>query len=188
MSHPLQPLRPDRAGLLVIDVQDRLLAAMPSSAGEAVVKNTVVLVEAASRLGLPIVVTEQYPKGLGRTVAAIEAAVGAASAAGGTVHRAEKLEFSAVSHLGAIARTQWIVTGMETHVCVMQSVRDLCAAGAEVHVVADAVASRTKANWRIGTEQCRGAGATITSTETVVFDLLGRAGTDDFKALSKLIK
>ena len=79
--------------------------------------------------------------------------------------------------------------GAETHVCVFQTIRDLMAApGANVHVAADAVCSRTKANWRIGLDLARQHGATVTSAETVVFDLLGRAGTDEFKAISKVVK
>ena len=87
-----------------------------------------------------------------------------------------------------MAREQWLVCGMEAHVCVFQTVRDLIPAATAVHVVSDAVSSRTKANWRIGLEMARDAGAVITSTEVAVFDLLGQAGTDDFKALSKLLK
>ena len=83
---------------------------------------------------------------------------------------------------------RWLVTGMETHVCVFQTVRALREDAGAVHVVADACASRTKANWKSGLALAAAAGAVVTNTETVVFDLLGRAGTDDFRALSKLIK
>ena len=93
---------------------------------------------------------------------------------------------------GAIAaqlkRDQWLVVGMETHVCVYQTARDLAARGFATHVVADAVASRTKANWRIGLDLAERAGALITSTEVCVFDLLERAGTEEFKTLSKAIR
>ena len=86
-------------------------------------------------------------------------------------------------------RRQWIVCGTEAHVCVYQTVRDLTKlTSASIHVVADAVCSRTKANWRIGLALAERAGAIATSTEVCVFDLLGRAGTDEFRALSKLIK
>jgi nicotinamidase-related amidase len=77
---------------------------------------------------------------------------------------------------------------METHVCVWQSVRDLRGRGADVHVLRDAVSSRTDGNWRVGLELARGAGAVVSSTETAVFDLLGAAGSEDFKAISKLVK
>jgi nicotinamidase-related amidase len=87
-----------------------------------------------------------------------------------------------------LGRDQWIACGMEAHVCVWQSVRDLCARGAEVHVLADAVTSRTDDNRRVGLDLARAAGAVVSSTEAAVFDLLHQAGGDDFKALSKLIK
>jgi nicotinamidase-related amidase len=183
-----------RAALLVVDLQDRLVPAMPEDVAARVVRNTSVLIEAAARLGLPIACSQQYPKGLGPTIPAIEQALAAATAAGARVHRFDKLEFSAASAPAFVElaphlpQNQWLVVGMEAHVCVYQTARDLAARGAEVHVVADAVCSRTKTNWRIGLDLAAAAGATITSTEVCVFDLLGRAGTDDFKALSKLIK
>lgn len=188
-----EALTRDRAVLLVIDIQERLTAAMPPAVAEHTVRNAAILVEAAARLGVPIVWSEQYPKGLGKTVAAIDTALAAASAAGARVHRVEKLEFSLAPHLGSPGlglpeSPQWILAGMETHVCVYQTARDLLGVGGSVHVVADAVCSRTKANWRIGVERLRSEAAAVTSTESVVFELLGRAGTDEFKALSKLIK
>lgn len=178
-----------RAALLVIDVQERLLGAMPDGVAATLVRNTGILVEAAARLGLPIVASQQYPKGLGQTVSDLAAALAAAAQAGAEVHRFDKLEFSAAaSPLPVRGRDQWIVAGIEAHVCVYQTVRDLARGGGAVHVAADATASRTKANWRIGLDLCAKAGATVSSTEVCVFDLLERAGSDEFKALSKLIK
>ena len=183
-----------RAALLVVDIQDRLVPAMPEGVAAHVIRNSCVLIETAARLGLPIACSQQYPKGLGPTVAPIEQALAAAVASGARVHRFDKLEFSAaaapafVELAPRLPQNQWLVCGMETHVCVYQTARDLTARGAEVHVVADAVCSRNKANWRIGLDLAAAVGATVTSTEVVVFDLLGRAGTDEFKALSKLIK
>jgi nicotinamidase-related amidase len=186
-------LSPRRAALLVIDIQERLAPAMPDDVRARVERNAAVLIEAARRIEIPVIASEQYPKGLGRTVPSLAAALDA----GGPVDRLEKVEFSVcdaaafaplASKLAAAGRDQWIVTGMECHVCVWQTVRGLRGRGGAVHVVADAVSSRTKANWRLGLELARAAGAVVTSTETVVFDLLGRAGTDDFKALSRLIK
>ena len=179
-----------RAALLVVDIQDRLAAAMPPEVLSVVVRNTAVLIETATKLGLPIVVSQQYPKGLGSTVSAIEDAVRNAP----DVHRFDKAIFSAAAcdELAALfpklKRDQWIVTGMEAHVCVYQTARDLVARGFHTHVVADAICSRTKANYKIGRKLCDRAGAAVTSTEVVVFDLLGRAGTDEFKTLSRLIK
>lgn len=179
-----------RAALLVVDVQDRLASAMPDGVRAQVVRNTCVLIEAAKRFALPIVVTQQYPKGLGMTLSPIEDGLRDAA----NVHRFDKLVFSAAAapELAALAptlrRDQWIVAGMEAHVCVYQSARGLVDRGFQAHVVSDAVSSRTKANWQIGLGLAVRAGALVTSTEVCVFDLLGCAGTDEFKALSKLIK
>jgi len=181
-----------RAALLVVDIQERLVPAMPEEIAGRVVRNTSILIDAAARLGLPIVVSQQYPKGLGATLPAIEAAL--AAAPGAAIHRFDKLEFSAAAAPAftalapTLGRDQWIVTGMEAHVCVYQTARDLALRGIAVHVVADAVCSRTKGNWRIGLGLAERAGAVATSTEVCVFDLLGRAGTDEFRALSKAIK
>ncbi len=187
-----------RAGLFVVDLQARLVPAMPDEIVADVLRNSAVLIATAAKLGLPIVVSEQYPKGLGPTVEPIEAALRDAAAAGAVIHRYDKLEFSAAAAPAFLALAprlavghgprQWIVCGMETHVCVYQTARDLAHRGAEVHVVSDAVCSRAETNWKIGLELCGRADAVVTSTEVVVFDLLVRAGTDEFKALSKLVK
>jgi nicotinamidase-related amidase len=183
-----------RAALLVVDIQDRLVPAMPDDVARAVIKNTTTLVTAAALLGMPIACSQQYPKGLGPTIAAIEQALQAARARGATVHRFDKVEFSAAAAPAFTAlaphlpQNQWLVCGMEAHVCVYQTARDLAARGAEVHVVADAVCSRAKPNWKRGLDLAAAAGATITSTEVCIFDLLRRAGTDEFKALSLLIR
>jgi nicotinamidase-related amidase len=185
----IEALSSARAALLVIDIQERLMPAMPEQIREQVLRNSAILIDAAHRLGLPIVVSQQYPKGLGLTVAAIESAL-----SDKTVHRFDKLEFSAGDCDGFVAlapklrRDQWILCGMETHVCVYQTARSLVACGYQVHVAADAVCSRTKANWRVGLDLIERANAIVTSTEVCVFDLLHRAGSDDFKALSRAIK
>jgi nicotinamidase-related amidase len=190
-----------RAALLVIDLQERLVPAMPEAVAAQVLRNAALLIHAAARLGLPIVVSEQYPRGLGATVAPIAAALDAAAAGGAVVHRFEKLELSAAASPALAAlladpapsaplsrRDQWIVAGMEAHVCVYQTVRDLTARGYQVHVASDAVSSRAKANWRVGLALAARAGAVPSSTEVCVFDLLARAGTEEFRALVKLIK
>ena len=181
----IEGLSRTRAALLVVDIQERLAPAMPADVLARVVRNTQVLIEAAHRLGLPIVVSQQYPKGLGTTIQPIEDAL-----AGKQAHRFDKLEFSAaIGDLYAkLARDQWIVCGMEAHVCVYQTARGLVDRGYAVHVAADAICSRTKQNWEIGCGLIERAGAIVTSTEVCVFDLLGCAGNEDFKALSKLIK
>ena len=174
----------NRAALLVVDFQERLAAAMSSELMSRVVRNTTILIHAARTLGLPIVVSQQYPKGLGPTIAPIEEALAGAD----KLHRFDKLEFSAADGAPKLGRDQWIVSGMEAHVCVYQTARGLVARGETVHVCADAICSRTKANWQIGCGLIERAGAIVTSTEVCVFDLLERAGSDEFKALSKLIK
>lgn len=185
-----------RAALLIIDIQEKLAAAMPEAARGPCERNVCVLIEMARRFDMPVVVSRQYPRGLGPTAASIEAALADMD----HVFRLDKVEFSAceADDFAAVRDAvgeamggdpaQWIVTGMETHVCVYQTVRQLVAAGDTVHVPRDAVLSRTKANWQVGMELIARAGGILTSTEVVVFDALGRAGTEDFKALSKLIK
>ena len=179
-----------RAALLVVDIQERLAAAMPREVLGVVVRNTAVLIETARRMWLPIVVSQQYPKGLGPTVPAIEEALRDAP----TLHRFDKQVFSAddTPDFAALApklgRDQWIVTGMEAHVCVYQSARGLVERGYQVHVAADAIASRTKANFKVGKKLIAQAGAIVTSTEVVAFDLLGSAADEEFKAISRLIK
>ncbi len=186
----ITPLSRSRAALLVIDIQDRLLPAMPAEALAQVTRNTQILISAADQLGLPIVVSQQYPRGLGATAQAIEDALATARA----VHRFDKVEFSAAAAPAfaqlapGLGRDQWLLCGMETHVCVYQTARDLVARGWEVHLCADAVCSRTPANRELGLGLMARAGAILTSTETCVFDLLGRAGSDEFRALSKVIK
>jgi nicotinamidase-related amidase len=175
-----------RAAVLVVDVQDRLTPAMPPETLARVVKYARALVEAGKTLGLPVLATEQYPKGLGRTVPELRELLPSAPL--------EKVHFSCgadpafAAALEATGRRQVIVAGMETHVCVFQTVRDLVAAGYEVHVCADAVSSRTEEHRRTGLELCRAAGATITTAETAIFDLLGRAGTDEFRKVAPLVK
>ena len=178
----------DRANtlLLVVDVQERLVKAMPEAGMGPLVKNLETLIKAARRLGVPVVASEQYPKGLGPTLPALRELI--------PEPPMEKLEFSCGGNK-AIARTimqsgrkQIIVAGMETHVCVYQTVRDLSRGGFTVFVPRDAVLSRTAENRETGLGLCEKSGAVLTSTEACVFDLLGVAGTPEFKELSSLLK
>ena len=179
------------AALLVIDLQDKLMAAMASEEAGAVTRNTTILLELARRKDIPVLVTQQYPKGLGSTIPAVEEAI---ASVGAGVRRFDKTEFSACRNpafedvFAEFDRRHWLVCGIEAHVCVYQSVRDLCGRDSTVDVIADAVCSRTARNRDTGLDQCRRAGANITSTETLVFEFLGQAGGDDFKALSKLVR
>jgi nicotinamidase-related amidase len=180
-----------RAALLIVDFQERLAAAMAPGEIAATERNILLLLEMARRLHLPVVVSEQYPRGLGPTVPALRAAL---EEPGLALEKVEKLEFGCadspefVEIQRRLGRDQWIVCGMEAHVCVYQTARGLVATGARVHVPADAVVSRAPTNARIGLELCSRAGAIVTCTETVVFDALRRAGSDEFRALSRLLK
>lgn len=179
MSGP--KLDPGRAALVVIDVQEAFRKALPEF--DSVAAATATLVEGAKAVGIPIVVTEQYPQGLGRTVAEV------ADHLPDDVEPIEKVVFSAAAADGfdLAGRDQALVCGIETHVCVNQSVLDLLDRRLEVHVVQDAVGSRSEENKQLGLHKVEQAGAVLTSVETALFELVGRAGTDDFKRVQKLI-
>jgi nicotinamidase-related amidase len=174
--------------LVVIDVQERLFPAMDADHREEVMRNMKVLAVAARRLGLPVLATEQYPKGLGHTLPELAAALGPG------VEPMPKVAFSCcgaegfTARLEALAPGRALLTGIEAHVCVLMSALDLLARGLTVHVVADAVTSRRQGNWRLGMAQLRQAGAVVTSTETVLFQLLGQADTDEFRELAPLVR
>ena len=173
----------DRAGaaLVIVDVQE----AFRSAVGEfdAVAANAGILARGARELGLPILVTEQYPKGLGETVPEVAEHLDG-------VARHEKTAFSAARADGFSldGRDQALVCGIEAHVCVNQTVQDLLDRAVEVHVAADAVTSRTALNRRLGLEKMQGSGAVVTSTEMALFELVERAGTPEFKAIQALIR
>ncbi|WP_437609327.1 isochorismatase family protein [Sorangium sp. So ce834] len=185
----MRRLDPRESAVIVVDVQERLAAAMPAPQMEALTRAATLLIEAARRLGAHVLATEQYPAGLGRTVAPLAEKL---AQAGAPV--IPKMEFSACDALeferafGERAPRTAVVVGMEAHVCVFQTVRELAARGVAVHVPLDGVASRRDDHRLAGLDLCRAAGATITTAETVVFDWLKVAGTDDFKHLSKLIR
>ena len=181
MAATAAKLDPERAALVVIDVQEAFRKAIPDF--DAVVAATATMVRGAEALGVPIVVTEQYPRGLGETVPEL-----AEHLPDETVP-IEKTAFSAAEADGFDlgGREQAIVCGIETHVCVNQTVLDLLDRGVEVHVVTDAVGSRTAANRELGLGKAERAGAWLTSVETSLFELLGRAGGDRFKAVQKLV-
>jgi nicotinamidase-related amidase len=167
----------DRTQLLVVDVQDGF---RPYSSFARVAGSAAKLVQAARILGLPALVSEQYPKGLGHTAQEVGLE---------QEPRIEKTVFSAVRADGFDlgGRTQALVCGIETHVCVSQTVHDLLERGVEVHVPADAVGSRHELDHASGLERMERAGAVVTSVEAALFELLERAGTPEFKAVQKLI-
>jgi isochorismate hydrolase len=175
----------DESSLLIIDIQEKLAGVMKMK--NAVVGNCLHLIELSKMLHMPIVVTEQYPKGLGHTVGNLRNAMPG--------HKpVEKLTFSCceepifMKEVKDLDRKTIILTGMETHICVLQTCIGLLHKGFDVHLVRDAVCSRTKENWKTGIEFMRDAGAVITSTETVLFQLLNRAGTEEFRTISKRIR
>lgn len=180
-------LEPEKAVLLVIDVQEKLCAAMDENALQQLTKNTGILLESANELALPVIFTEQYVKGLGPTLSELKQRAPAATCY-------EKLTFSCcgneafIDQMEESGRTQVIVSGMETHVCVLQTVIDLLGEGFDVHIVKDAVMSRSSDNKQTAIEAMVLAGAVPASTESVVFQLLKIAGTESFKKLSKLVK
>lgn len=177
-------LEKENTALLVIDIQERLAAAMPPDEFERMRDRSQLAIRGAQVLGLPIVCTEQYPKGLGPTVASLRDLLNPFSPI-------EKVRFSAVcaNVLSQLAgRQKILVVGMETHVCVFQTVRDLIGENMTPFVCEDAVLSRKASDHRIGLNLCRQAGAVITSVETALFDVLGQAQTPEFKAISALVK
>jgi nicotinamidase-related amidase len=177
----------DKAVLVVIDVQEKLCVAMDHKVLGRLTKHIGILLESAAELGVPVLVTEQYVKGLGATLPELKEKAAAAPCY-------EKMAFSCcgsdefVANLTSLGRTQVIITGMETHVCVLQTVIELREAGFEVHLVKDAVMSRCKQNWQTAVEAMTLAGAVPTSTESVLFQLLKVAGSDEFRKLSKLVR
>jgi nicotinamidase-related amidase len=176
-----------RPVLTVVDVQERLFNAMDAERRDDMVANVKILAASARRLDVPVLLTEQYPKGLGRTLPEVKALLA-------DVPAFEKTAFSCAGADGfmdrvtAVGADHVILTGIEAHVCVLLTALDLLGRGLKVSVVADAVCSRRPANLEIGLAQAQQAGAVITSTETIVFQLLGRADTDAFRELSKLLR
>ena len=171
--------------LVMIDIQEKLTRAMLDR--EALVENAVKMVRGAKILATPIIRTEQNPDGLGRTVPELEELLG-------DVEPITKLSFSCCGEprfleaLQKFGRRQILICGIESHVCVYQTIVDLAALGHEVQVLADVVSSRTAENRNIGLERCREAGASITSVETALFEMLRAAEGDRFRQMLKVVK
>lgn len=178
-------LRKENTGLVIVDVQEKLMGVMGQK--ERVVDRVLKLLDLARVFQLPIILTEQNPKHLGTTLPAIRETL--------TVYEPiEKLYFNCceVDAFNDVVKKEGlqniILTGIETHVCVYQTCVSLLERGYRVHVPHHAVDSRTESNWQIGLSLMQEAGATITSTEAVIFQILKKAGTSEFKALLKTIK
>lgn len=171
-----------------VDLQTRLFAAMPADECAMVIRNTAVLLQAASTLGIPVLITEQYPKGLGATEPAI------AEKLPGNAKRFEKTGFSCcavegfVHALKSTERRQVILIGQETHVCVLQTAFDLNDAGYRVFVVEDGVCSRRPDHKRNALARMAGSGIIVTNVESVLFEWLGDASHPQFRPLSALIR
>jgi nicotinamidase-related amidase len=181
-----RPLHVDDCVLVVIDIQEKLLLRIQEK--ERLIRNSQLLIRLANILSLPVVVTTQYSKGLGPTVPAILSLLP-------EITPVDKMEFgcygngefcSAISVLAG--RNTLLVCGMETHICVMQTVLGALNQGQSVHVAADAVGSRTELNWKLGLERMREAGAVISSTEMMIYELLGRSGSPAFKEMLQYLK
>lgn len=177
-------LERDRSQLLMVDVQERLLPAMSDPA--LLVQNGSRLLEAARTLAVPVTVSEQYPAGLGRTVPEL-----AGLAPANAVH--EKVEFSCFANPPLQAALsgpgkQTVIFGIEAHVCVLQTALEMTGAACDVTVVVDAIGSRAPESKEIALRRMQDAGVRLATTEMVLFEWLRRAGTPEFKAISRLIR
>lgn len=185
MRNKLQRLRRNKTGLVVVDVQERLMPAIFER--KRVVQNVVRLLRSAHILQVPYFVTEQYRKGLGATLPEVQEAAA-------DFRPMEKVVFSACGADGFLPALRArkvadvLLSGVESHVCVLQTCLDLLEAGFRVFVISDAVSSRTLENACFGLERMRDAGAVVVSTEMALFELLGRAGTEEFKQVLPLVK
>jgi nicotinamidase-related amidase len=179
-----------RCQLMVIDLQEKLLPAMLD--WEDILHKTEAIVASAIELGVPLLVSEQYPQGLGPTVKSVADLVRKTTTADA------KVEFSCMAN-AAIAkkalekategkRDQFVILGIEAHVCVLQTALDLIARGVQVFVVADAIGSRKPRDYQLGLERMRQEGVRIVSSEMLLFEWVGKAGTESFKAISQRVK
>ncbi|MBA4370140.1 MAG: hypothetical protein C0418_00990 [Coriobacteriaceae bacterium] len=182
----------DRFALVVIDVQERLATAMPRRA--EVVSNAIALAKVAALVGAPIIVTRQYPKGLGGTVSDLEEAIVPLAAHGAHVQGIDKTAFCCAAEpefvraLKATGRDQAVICGMETHICIAQTALALAAGGHAVQVVADACCSIHDADHAIALERMRARGVDVTVAQSVMYEAVGAAGTDEFKSLLAIVK
>jgi nicotinamidase-related amidase len=179
-------LRQEDCALAVIDIQEKLLSAIHEK--DRLLRNAQLLIRLADILSLPIIVSTQYVKGLGPTVPEICALLPEAE----TV---DKLEFGCFGNhayctaVGKLPdRNTLLLCGMEAHICVMQTALGALNQGLNVHVAADAVSSRTEMNWKLGLNRMQAAGAVLSSTEMMIYELLGKSGTAAFKEMLKHLK
>jgi nicotinamidase-related amidase len=192
MSYLASVSRREDALLVVIDIQQRLAAAMERR--DAVAASVVRLVKTAALVGVPIVVTRQYPEGLGDTDPTVAHAIAAAEAAGHAVLHADKVAFDCFSDaafadvVSASGRSQLVLAGMETHICIAQTALHALRLGLEVQIAADACCSRDAEAHAQALDRMRAAGAVVSSAESVMYELVGAAGTDEFRSLLRIVK
>lgn len=182
----IKRLEPKRCGLLVVDIQERMMRVIP--ARDEVVRNSVLLLKTANELGLPIVATTQYVARIGALLPEITAEMP-------EVQVIDKLEFGCFANPDALAALQahqeidtWITCGVETHICMYQTVAGGISNGYDMWVPADAVASRALKNYETGLARIREIGGVVANTEMIIYELLGKAGTPVFKALLPFLK
>lgn len=184
MTGSLTVSREDCA-LVLIDIQERLVGVMRRR--DEVVATAVLLARCAAALGIPVLVTRQYPKGLGDTVEGLREATGQADVI-------DKLSFDCsaepgfISHLERTGRRQVVLAGMEAHICVAQTALGLLERGYDVQVVADAVCSRRDEDRDVALDRLRAAGVVVTTAESTVYEALGRAGTPEFRTVLEAVK
>jgi len=175
----------DHSLLLLVDVQERLVAAMAES--DSLISNCALLLKAASRLGVPVLASEQYPQGLGPTIPVLRDLLPQDAIHAKTAFSCAKDQALAARLFGG-ARKQVVIVGIEAHVCVLQTALGLKAAGLAPSVVADATTSRKMASKAVALDRLRANGVEVVTSEMVVFEWLGRAATDEFRELSKLVR
>ena len=184
MSHE-NLFRADAAAVVLVDVQEKFMPVIHGA--EQLVANCKVLLQGAKLLQVPVIATEQYPQGLGPIIPELQELLG-------DVPRYEKVCFSCVDaeafleRIEEIGCDQVLLCGVETHVCVLQTALDLLDQGCQVHVATDAVGSRNPEHHRIALERMQREGVTLTCVESALFEMLGAAGTEAFKAISRLVK
>lgn len=179
-------LNAEHAALLMIDIQEKLVPAMNQDLCAPLLQNTALLQQGFAAVACPIMATEQYPQGLGHTVPELNEHIADGCVAKVTFSCCGEPEF--VAALEKSGARQVVVTGMETHVCVLQTVYDLLDRGFVVHLVRDAVASRFVSDYENALALAEQAGAVITTTETALFQLVKVAKGDAFKTISKLVR
>lgn len=184
MAHPRVAAR-DQSALLVIDLQPALLKA--AFRGDVLLANCELLLRAARELRIPVLATEQYPERLGATEARIRELLGGVTPVGKMCFSSYRAE-PVTQELDRTGRSTVVLCGMETHVCVSQTAHDLLGVGYTVHVPRDAVSSLSEESWRAGLEKMRDSGVVLATTEMLVYEWLGSAGTPEFRRLLPFVK